>query len=182
MFMSHEPAIQSLTHETSLFGKTIDSIEFARNGGQLTGYCAVAELARLQDLVAVNTGVVAVTVVGELDEQRRPWLHLAVRGDLGLVCQRCLGVVSHTLEIEAHLRLIRTGEPWPEDEVDEGSEGQADEAIAADEGLLISSLVEEEIILSLPYAPMHEACELPGEDELNRKASPFAALAVLKKH
>jgi uncharacterized protein len=182
MFMSHEPVSEHSSHLKSLIGKTIDSIEFARNGGELVGHIAVAELARLQDLAVANAGALDVTVAGDLDEQRRPWLHLVVRGELGLVCQRCLGVVSHTLEIETHLRLILTGEPWPEEEFDEGSEGQADEAIAADEMLALSSLVEDEIILSLPYAPMHEACELPGEGELNRKASPFAALAVLKKH
>jgi uncharacterized protein len=182
MFMSHEPVSDSLLHANSLAGKTIDSIEFARNGGKLAGHILVAELLRLQDLVAANTGVVDVTVAGDLDEQRRPWLHLSVRGELGLICQRCLGIVVHALEVETHLRLIRASEPWPEDELEEGNEGLADEAIAADEALELSSLVEDEIILSLPYAPMHEACELPGEGELNRKASPFAALAVLKKH
>lgn len=181
MFMSHEP-LTTLSQAKSLAGKTIDNFEFARNGRELAGQIAVAEMQRLQDLMLDSDGVVDIWIAGDLDEQRRPWLHLEVRGELGLRCQRCLGRLAHVLEVDAHLRLIQPGEAWPEDEADGDGGVEVDDAIAVDESLDLMSLVEEEIILGLPYAPMHDACELPGEGESSRKASPFAALAVLKKH
>lgn len=180
MFMSREPVSELPLQGNSLAGKTIDSLEFAKAGRELSGRLMVASMSRLHDVLVDDAGSVDVVLVGELDDQRRPWLHLEVRGELGLVCQRCLGRMAHVLEIDSHLRLIRPGEPWPEDELEEG--GDADDAVAAEEALSLLSLVEEEIVLALPYAPMHEACELPGEGKLNGKASPFAALAVLKKH
>lgn len=182
MFMSHGTVSESLLQGNSLAGKTIDSLEFAKAGRELSGQLAVAGMSRLRDLLLDDVGVVDVVLTGELDGGRRPWLHLEVRGELGLTCQRCLGRMGHALAIDAHMRLIRAGEPWPEDELEDGGEGEADDAIEAAEALALMSLVEEEIILALPYAPMHEVCELPGEGKLNGKASPFAALAVLKKH
>lgn len=179
--MSREP-LTKLPVVHSLAGKVIDSLEFARSGRELLGQIAIAEMPRLQDLVHESGGAVDVRVVGDLDEQGRPWLHLEIRGELNLLCQRCLGPMEHALVADSHLRLIRPGDVWPEDELEEGSTVEVEDAIEAEESLDLMALVEEEIILDLPYAPMHEVCELPGEGKLNGKASPFAALAVLKKH
>lgn len=181
MFMSREPSTK-LSAVNSLAGKIIDSLEFARSGRELSGQIAIVEMSRLQDLVHESAGAVDVRVAGDLDEQGRPWLHLEIRGALSLLCQRCLGPMEHVLVADSHLRLIRSGDAWPEDELEEGSSVEVEDAIEAEESLDLMALVEEEIILDLPYAPMHEVCELPGEGKLDGKASPFAALAVLKKH
>jgi uncharacterized protein len=49
----------------------------------------------------------------------------------------------------------------------------------------VLSLIEDEIILGLPVSPRHEQGECtPGgreEGKTTREASPFAALAALKK-
>ena len=51
-----------------------------------------------------------------------------------------------------------------------------------------TGLVEDELILALPFAPMHEVCPGGGADAATDDApdtgrpSPFAALARLKKH
>ena len=161
-----------------------DSLEFARDGRHLSGRIAVADMVRLHDVAYVDTGLVSVDVVGELDAQRKHWLHLTIQGELAVTCQRCLLPLVQTLEIESHLRVIRPGEPWPEDELAEDSDSEPDDAIEADEALDLLALVEEEIILVLPYAATHDVCELPVPDEVDgkiRKASPFAALEVLKK-
>jgi uncharacterized protein len=191
--MSREPSsLLSGTslHDASLSGKVINSAEFAQDGRRLTGRVAVADMVRLHDIVhvnigQVNAGQVSVEVIGELDADRKHWLHLAIQGELTVTCQRCLQPLLQTLEIESHLRVIRSGEPWPEDELEEGSDIEPDDAIEADEALDLLALVEEEIILVLPYAPTHDVCELPVAGEMDgktRKASPFAALEVLKKH
>jgi uncharacterized protein len=180
--MSHQRQSGSSNAVDSLAGKLIDSAVFARDCGTLSGSIAVADMARLKDLVGADVGAVDVVLDGNLDDQHRPWLHLEVRGELELVCQRCLGALPHAFAIEAHLRLIRAGEPWPGGELEEESELDAEDAIEASEALSVLELVEDEIILDLPYAPMHEDCGVPGKADASTAASPFAALAVLKKY
>jgi uncharacterized protein len=191
--MSREPvsglsdlSLPAVSQENSLAKKHINSIEFAGDGRELVGQIAVSEMVRLHDVVRNDAGQVSgqmsVALNGELDAGRKHWLHLAIQGDLAVTCQRCLQPLILPLSIESHLRLIRPGEAWPEDEVDEGSDEEPDDAIEADEALDLLALIEEEVILALPYAPTHEVCELPAADGLNKKASPFAALEVLKKH
>lgn len=191
--MSHEPlsgllvlSVPELADEESLVGKLINSIDFAREGRELTGQVAVSAMPRLHDVVIVgdghSSGQMRVVVRGELDADRKCWLHLAIQGELTVTCQRCLQPMIEPVRIESHVRLIRPGESWPEDELDEGSDEEPDDAIEANDALELLALVEEEIILALPYAPTHEVCELPVAGLLNRKASPFSALEVLKKY
>lgn len=191
--MSHEPlsglsnlSLPEISDENSLAGKLINSIEFARDGRELTGQIAVSAMTRLHDVVLVgegnSRGQMSVAVRGELDAERKHWLHLAIQGELTVTCQRCLQALIEPVSIESHVRLIRPGEPWPEDELDDGSDEEPDDAIEAGDALELLALVEDEIILVLPYAPTHAACELPAAGGLNTKVSPFAALEVLKQH
>ena len=180
--MSRAPSSDSITTGLNLKDTVVDSLGFAREGRELAGQLAVADLPRLQDLVKEYSGCLQVKLQADKDLQGRPWLHLHVSGTLLLECQRCLEGLVHPLAIEAHMRLIAPGDPWPEDELEAGSEVEADDAIEASSVLSVRDLVEEEIILGLPYAPTHDVCFAPGATEANTLASPFAGLAVLKKH
>jgi uncharacterized protein len=166
----------------------INSVEFARDGGVLQGVVAIASMRRLQDLLVASDGRVQVDVRGSLDAERRPWLWLRVNGSVQLRCQRCLDALGLQLMLENGLRLILPGQPWPEDELEPGSGEEADDAIEAEDALSVLSLVEDEILLALPFAPMHESCGLPGggagvqELPEEPRESAFSVLKVLKKH
>ena len=160
----------------SLAGTQFDPRELARRGGQIDGVVPVAAMGRLFDQLAGQAGSLAVRIDGFCDNRRRPWLRLAVRGDLELVCQRCLQPVAQAVGIEVELRVVPPGDPVAADEQED------EEVIEAGEALSLLELVEEEVILDLPFAPAHAACELPGKGTMQGAQSPFAALKVLKQH
>jgi uncharacterized metal-binding protein YceD (DUF177 family) len=47
----------------------------------------------------------------------------------------------------------------------------------------VKELVEDELILALPYAARHDDCDIRGESHGDEKISPFAGLrGLLRKH
>jgi uncharacterized protein len=105
---------------------------------------------------------------------------LAIHGVLRLQCQRCLGALEHPLEILNKLLLVTAGESAAGVLDEEDSEW-----VEASGNLDVASLVEDEILLSLPYAPRHEegSCRQTGTAAADgAAASAFAKLAVLKQN
>lgn len=157
----------------------IDSLEFARSGQHVSGSLAVGSLPRLDDVVADHSGSLVYEVDGGRDEQHRPQLRLRVRGMLKLQCQRCLEPLEYPLDIASKVLVVPAG-AVPEDADDAASP----DYIEAQRELDLAELIEDEIVLSLPFAPRHEAgCAeaVAAKDEDEAKSdSPFAALAALK--
>ena len=137
----------------------IDSLEFARTGQTLRGSLAVPELRRLKESLADDGGRIDFLVRGARDARRRPVLTLEISGLLHLQCQRCLGLLDYPLRLSNTLLLVGAGEVAAGDLDDEDAEW-----IEASGELDVTLLVEDEIILSLPYAPRHEegACRQGG--------------------
>lgn len=165
--------------------KHIDSLEFARIRSVLEGTLGVAELPRLQDVLATQEGALEVRLEGSRDTDGKSWLHLDVTGKLMLACQRCLGGVEFPVAIRRHLQLMKPGSEWPEDDLEDDSI----DMIASSKELLVLDLVEDEVLLALPIVARHESCEAPqtarvvgSEAGVAKRASPFSALAALKKN
>ena len=156
----------------------LDSVEFARRSAKLSGVVELVRLTRLHDQIAEVGGKLNVRLAGEQDEERRNWLSLDIEGRVVLRCQRCLGGVEFPVTVATRLELVSAGDPWP----DESLTDDETDAIAADPALSVADLVEDEVLLALPLAPMHDNCTLPEAAGGREDRSPFAALAVLKKH
>jgi len=158
----------------------IDSLEFARTGQTLRGSLPIPTLIRLQGSLFDGPGEVWFEVKGGHDARRRPVLMLEIGGVLGLRCQRCLGRLDYALQLSNTLLLVSAGE------VASGSLDEEDaEWVEASGELDVANLVEDEIILSLPYAPRHG--EGLCRHNINVVAdgavgSAFAKLAALKRN
>lgn len=156
----------------------IDSFEFARNGEKLSGTLPVAHFSRLQDLVADNGGDLSYEIVGGHDARQRPQLMLRVRGVLELQCQRCLGPLRHVVDFENTVLVMPEGAT-----PDDAQEPDGPDYIEAQREMDVASLVEDEVLLQLPFAPRHEGkCASSEQAAVSRggKESPFAVLAALK--
>ncbi len=161
----------------SIAGTVLDSLDFARSGGVLDRRVRLDELPRLADLLASREGLLAVRLEAWRDDQGKSWLQVNIAGEPVLCCQRCLGGVKFPLDIRSRLQLLAPGEEWPDDDLADDSA----DSMEADQELSVLSLIEEEVLLALPIAPMHEKCDPPSADAGRNGASPFAALAALKK-
>ncbi len=155
----------------------IHSVEFARDGGELSGVIPLKSMTRLSDQLASPDGQVEWHLTGGVDKIERPFLRLRVRADLELVCQRCLGTMPFRVDADTVLTQFPDEEKLDEAVVQEDEL----EGIVFEPELDVEMLVEDEVLLALPYSPRHETCGPAGGKPLgNAKPNPFAVLAQLK--
>jgi uncharacterized protein len=159
--MSHQPVI--------------DGFEFASAGAMQQGRMPLSGFPRLQDQLASDAGEVEYAVEGILDARGRPSLRLRVKGTLQLRCQRCLEAMSCPVDEQQLLVLAATQEEIDADPVD----ANAPDRVLGGKQMVLADLVEEQLILALPYAPRHARCDAAGEQGKEGKASPFAELRGL---
>jgi uncharacterized protein len=153
----------------------IDSVDFARNGKEIRGEIAVSELSRLGDLLAKSDGVLTYIVSG-FREGDSDMLEISLQGACTLICQRCLGELEYPVDMTSSLLLL------PAEKLDEVEDDDDVDAIEAEPRLDVLALIEEELLLGLPFAPRHHEGECaPTTNGLQQKANPFAVLAGLKK-
>ena len=157
----------------------IDSLEFARTGQTLRGNLPLPELSRLKDSLADTLGTVEFEVTGGEDARGRPILTVVISGALRLQCQRCLGALDHPLRLLNTLLLVMGAKAA------DGLDDEEVEWIEASRQLDLAALVEDEILLSLPYAPRHEdgTCG-PLRTAVTDGAggSAFAGLSALRRN
>ena len=157
----------------------IDGLKFAREGTHLHGELAVADLPRLDDIVFERAGVVSYALSGSSNSEDKPILDIEVKATLALVCQRCLGRMDYELQRKSRFVLIESGRSLPEVE----NEDPGTENICADAVSDVSDIVEQEVLLGLPIAPVHPegTCEERPALPPDPSQSPFAELGKLKK-
>ena len=158
----------------------IDSLDFARNGQKMSGELPIVEMLRLTDVLSSPQGMLSYTVQGGVDRQEISWLDVSVAGICQLRCQRCLSDMAYEIQLDAHLLLRdQAGLDALSDDEEEF------DSVLAEERLDLLNLLEEEILLNLPFAPKHEQgdCQATNsENSLKDTIHPFAALAKLKNH
>jgi len=171
-------AVQKYYHARPM--TVIDSLEFAQTGQSLRGSLPISGLTRLRDSLADALGEVEFVVQGGRDARRRLILSVDVSGVLHLQCQRCLEALGYPLRLSNTLLLVEPGGAAAGD-----FEAKDAEWIEASSTLDLAGLIEDEILLSLPFAPRHEegACR-QGPDSATGTARvlAFAKLAALKRN
>ncbi|MBL4607400.1 MAG: DUF177 domain-containing protein [Pseudomonadales bacterium] len=108
-----------------------------------------------------------------------------VKARVGMVCQRCLGVVPSPLDAAVNWVFIKDKSSF------EDAPKTYDVIIVEDEAVSLFDLIEEELLLALPPIPMHEEgeCRAPDHQPQSKgfaessevKRSPFELLAGIKK-
>ena len=166
--MSHQPAHQPV----------IDGFEFASAGATQQGVWPLNDFPRLRDVLAQDAGEVAYEISGVRDERGRPALRLKVSGTLRLRCQRCLEPMPFEVQTDETLVLAATL-----DEIHaEPADAQAPDRLVAGKEMALRELIEDELILAVPYAPRHERCVAVSANDL-QKTSPLAGLrGLMRKH
>jgi len=100
---------------------------------------------------------------------------LRVTGTLQLACQRCLGALEHPLCVDALLLLF--GSESDIAGIPVGPEGP--DGIVANKEMAVRDLIEEEVLLAIPYAPRHDGCRSGTDAAGAPGARPFADLRSL---
>jgi uncharacterized protein len=155
----------------------IDGFEFASAGAIQQGVWPLSDLPRLRDMLVSDAGEVTYRLQGTRDGNGRPALQLRVKGTLQLRCQRCLEPLAFDIKAEDLLVLAATLSEIHAEPAD----ASGPDRILAGKEMPVRDLVEDALILALPYAPRHDRCE-PGAAVQDRNgSSPFASLRGLMR-
>jgi uncharacterized protein len=163
-FMSHQPVI--------------DGFEFASAGATQQGVLPLSGFGRLRDTLASDEGEVAYELKGVRDERGRPSLRLRVEATLQLRCQRCLGPMAYEVKADELLVLAATQAEIDADPTDV----ESPDRVLAGKEMRVADLVEDELILALPYAARHDECAPAARQREGATARPFAGLRDKLKH
>jgi uncharacterized protein len=153
-------------------------------GKAYEGAVPLADLPRLAPLLTSTEGEAAFVLAFGTDSDRRPTVQVRVRASLALQCQRCLGSVQ--LAVDAETTLVIVSGP----EEAERLSDDVDPLLVEDRKLALRSVIEDELILAVPPAPVHRHAECAVDlDTVNAEdaaqpgtpaeesENPFAALA-----
>jgi uncharacterized protein len=155
----------------------IDGFEFASAGAIQQGVWPLRDLPRLRDMLASDGGEVAYTVQGMRDERGRPALRVQVSGTLQLRCQRCLEALPLEVRTDELLVLAATLQEIHAEPAD----ASAPDRVVAGKEMPLRDLIEDELILAVPYAPRHDSCVAAGAGTEEQGNSPFAVLRGLMR-
>jgi uncharacterized protein len=175
--VSHGPA--------SAGGTRFDAFRLAAEDEILAGEFDARTLERATDRLAGGSRAALVRwqIAGGRDAMRRPMLAVTIEGELPLICQRCLQAFDAPIRQQTRLLLARDDAELKQLDAEES------EVVLAGAPLDARVLVEDELLLSLPFAPHHAEGQCApglawGRDEARGEhhgaRSPFASLAELK--
>lgn len=161
-------------------------LELARQQKEVSGELLLSSLPRLVDALR-ERGVTDASALSEtvlkyrlqglpprfFGETSLPVLSLNIDGVLPLVCQRCFAAMPQTMALDYVFAVCQEPpEALLEDEEVDWLEPDADDTIEA--------LVEDELLMALPIAVMHEEACVALQQTSGEKPNPFAALKSLK--
>jgi uncharacterized protein len=160
----------------------LDLLAAAEAGRELHGRVALASMERVTPLLASTAGDLQVVMRLGKDPDGTYCLSGSIRGNVVLQCQRCLEELTRTLDVEFRLGLVRSQEAAAR--LAHGYEP----LLVTAEPSSIAEIVSDEVLLALPFAPVHEdldECHGLYEDYQSpaepQRENPFAVLAGLKQ-
>lgn len=152
-------------------------------------YLGILEAKLLPRLMETSAGFcsdIQVQFSCDTDKQGLATLIGRAKGELSLTCQRCMNEYNHPMAVEFSFTPVT--EKTQDEELPE-----VYEPVDVDEhGLInICDLIEDELLVSIPFIPMHtiEECSVKDhetvvgeiEDIVDERPNPFAVLKSLNK-
>jgi uncharacterized protein len=130
----------------------------ARRESALSGEMDIARLPRLASLLSSDRGRVSARLRFRQDERGWPVIDLEWHTRLELVCQRCLEAVEYRLNDRVQLAVLESAS------LEQYLPKEYEPLVLEGERLRPATLVEDELIISLPLVPRHEsgACASPA--------------------
>lgn len=127
-----------------------DAFRLARDRESLAGSVDAATLSRLADRVGDAQAPIEWRIEGTVDAMGRPALAVLLDGAVTLECQRCLAPLEWPIALRTELLLAR----------DEAEAARLDtesesEVLVAATPLDTQTLIEDELVLALPYVARH---------------------------
>lgn len=137
-------------------GPLVNPLRMVERGEALKGVVDVRSLELAGESLAEGDEPVDIlwTLAGMRNDEGRGALSLKLAGSLPFTCQRCLAVFAWPLDQETQLLVARD-----DAEMKALDDATDDEVILGSGEIDAYALVEDELLLSMPFAPVHpDAC------------------------
>jgi len=150
----------------------IDPFRLANRSERLTGQLRLQDMERLGSMIVSTDamdGLVDVELDFAVDHSRIRHIQGQIKASLTVVCQRCLKPMDYTVDIKVALGLIKQREQADRLPID------YEPLLVETDEILLQDIIEDEIILTMPGAPMHDtehdACQGTTKDFSSVKGS-----------
>jgi len=152
----------------------INNLEFAQKQQKLVDSFAASGLTRLAEVLAphdknIRPATIHFELTGVCKQFSQPGLHLRIKAELPLICQRCLDEMLINLDLSFDY-LISDATIDALDDSDEV------DWLEADNEMNLQELIEDELLLAMPMAPVHEENCNKSSMQSGEKPNPFAVL------
>jgi uncharacterized protein len=164
----------------------IDNIAFAKKNERLAGELSLEDCPRLDELLqsstdskVSHTGLISYVLQGKVDAVGQHILQLSIACKLATSCQRCLNAMPLNLNLNFYYLIGEVSDTDVEAvDVDNSDEYDLQQA---NKTMDLIALIEDEIIMAMPIAPMHEEGCTEAAMQSGEKPNPFAVLKGLIK-
>ena len=154
----------------------MDVPRFTSRGERIEVQLAGKQLPRLRKESIKPLAPVTAQVVAARSPRGRPGMRVTLQGAIRMVCQRCLKSMDVVLSAKAAVEWVGT-----QAELEAADADDHWDAMLMQEKFDLLPYLEDELLLAVPFAPVHADCQAAGRSEAGEKISPFAMLAGLKK-
>lgn len=165
--------------------KEIEPFRLAQNGLTLEGQLPLSDMPRLTELLQSDEGMVNVLMAFDIDDIGTPFLRGEFKTSVSLICERCMEPMVLDMNVNCLLAIVIS-----ERKIEGLAEQYEPWLIDNNDPVVLSTVVEDELILSLPLVPRHDEACLPDDvwssgdnievSEQEKPVSPFAVLTELK--
>ena len=154
----------------------IHNLEFAEAQQTLAGEIDAANCERLAETLSASGKAANINfkLTGAAKQLRNPSLHLHIEAKLPVTCQRCLDEMQVQLSLDFNY-IICKELPIETDETDDT------DWLEAAPDMNVQALIEDELLLAMPIAPMHAHDCSQQSMQSGEKPNPFAVLKGLIK-
>ena len=164
-------------HKDNLPSK-VDPFRFADNSLSVGGILPIKDMTRLCSSLGSDEGDVTVDLMFGIDEEGIRYVKGRMTTSLVLNCQRCLEPFKYEIIGDFMLGIVRT------DKEADKLPDRYDPLCVPDLTLVVSDMIEDELIVSLPIVPMHKAddCKVRQSFEAcsNERENPFKVIESLR--
>ena len=156
----------------------IDPLLLAEQEKKLAGHLEMSSMQHLNDILIDRDRAVQYQLQFSKDDQGIIYIEGEYSVILNLICQRCLNPFDKPLQNKINIGLVRDKQQAEELSV------QYEPLILTSEQITLHELIEDEILLGIDIAPLHEIDECPTRElikqTLTQKQRPFEVLKEFK--
>ncbi len=159
----------------------LDPLRLANAGEHLSGTVNLDIMPRVKESLLTNKGELHFSLSFSIDEAMHCIIDVEIETRLLMRCQRCLEPTEVGIKRHSLIALVNQQSEVSELPI------KYEPLVLDEQEITLLDLIEDELLLAMPLAPLHAENECIGTEKIERinadgRPNPFAVLESLKKN